>query len=41
VPPELSPSVFITISAVSINLTAISIVVAASDDEEGVVLPRG
>jgi hypothetical protein len=34
VPPELSPSVSIVVSA-------ISIVVAASDDEEGVVLPRG
>jgi hypothetical protein len=34
VPPEQSPSV-------SIDLTAISIAVAASDDEEGVVLPRG
>jgi hypothetical protein len=38
VPSELSPSVSI---AVSIDLTAISITVAASDDEEGVVLPRG
>jgi hypothetical protein len=28
-------------SAISINLTAISIAIAASDDEEGVVLPRG
>jgi hypothetical protein len=28
-------------SAVSIDLTGISIAVAASDDEEGVVLPRG
>jgi hypothetical protein len=41
VPPEPSPSVSIIISAVSIDLTAISIVVAASNDEEGVVLPRG
>jgi hypothetical protein len=41
VPPELSPSVSIAVSAVSIDLTAISIVVAASYDEEGVVLPRG
>jgi hypothetical protein len=41
VPPELSPSVSIAISAVSIDLTAISIAVAASYDEEGVVLPRG
>jgi hypothetical protein len=31
----------IAISIVSIDLTAISIAVAASDDEEGVVLPRG
>jgi hypothetical protein len=38
VPPESSPSVSI---AVSIDLIAISIVVAASYDEEGVVLPRG
>jgi hypothetical protein len=41
VPPEPSPSVSIAISAVSIDLTAIFIVVAASYDEEGVVLPRG
>jgi hypothetical protein len=41
VPPEPSPSVSIAFSAVSIDLIAISIVVAASDDEEGVVLPRG
>jgi uncharacterized membrane protein len=41
VPPKPSPSVSIAVSAVSIDLTAISIVVAASDDEEGVVLPRG
>jgi hypothetical protein len=41
VPLEPSPSVSITVSAVSIDLTAISIVVAASGDEEGVVLPRG
>jgi uncharacterized membrane protein len=41
VPSEPSPSVSITISTVSIDLTAISIVVAASYDEEGVVLPRG
>jgi hypothetical protein len=41
VPPEPSPSVSITVFAVSIDLTAISTVVAASDDEEGVVLPRG
>jgi hypothetical protein len=36
-----SPSVSIAISAVSIDLTAIFIVVATFDDEEGVVLPRG
>jgi hypothetical protein len=33
--------VSITVFAVSIDLIAISIAVAASDDEEGVVLPRG
>jgi hypothetical protein len=33
--------VFITIFAVSIDLTTISIAVAVSYDEEGVVLPRG
>jgi hypothetical protein len=41
VPPEPSPSVSIAVTAVSIDLTAISIAVVASDDEEGVVLPRG
>jgi hypothetical protein len=41
VPPEPCPSVSIAVSAVSIDLTAIFIVVAAFDDEEGVVLPRG
>jgi hypothetical protein len=41
VPLEPSPSVSIVVSTISIDLTAISIVVAASDDEEGVVLPRG
>jgi hypothetical protein len=41
VPPEPSPSVSIAVSTVSIDLTAISIAVPASDDEEGVVLPRG
>jgi hypothetical protein len=41
VPSELSPSVSIAVSAVSIDLTAISIVVAVSYDDEGVVLPRG
>jgi hypothetical protein len=40
VPPEPSPSVSIAVSTVSIDLIAISITVAASDDEEGVVLPR-
>jgi hypothetical protein len=33
--------VSIAISAISIDLTAISIAIAASYDEEGVVLPRG
>jgi hypothetical protein len=41
VPPEPSPSVFIAVSAISIDLTAISINLAVSYDEEGVVLPRG
>jgi hypothetical protein len=41
VPPEPSPSVSIAVSNVYIDFTAISIVVAASNDEEGVVLPRG
>jgi hypothetical protein len=41
VPPEPSPSISIIITADSIDLTAISIVVAASDDEEGVVFPQG
>jgi hypothetical protein len=41
VPPEPSPSVFIAVFAVSIDLTAISINLAVSYDEEGVVLPRG
>jgi hypothetical protein len=41
VPLEPSPSVSIVVSAISINLIAISFAVAASDDEEGVVLPRG
>jgi hypothetical protein len=41
VPPELSPSVSITVYVVSIDLTAIFIAVAASYDEEGLVLPRG
>jgi hypothetical protein len=41
VPPEPSPSVYIDVSAVSIDLTVISINLAVSDDEEGVVLPRG
>jgi hypothetical protein len=34
-------AISITVIAISIDLTAISIAVAASDDEEGVVLPRG
>jgi hypothetical protein len=33
--------VSITISAISIDLTTISINLAVSHDEEGVVLPRG
>jgi hypothetical protein len=41
VPPEPAPSVSIAISAVSIDLTAISTNLAVSYDEEGVVLPRG
>jgi hypothetical protein len=41
VPPEPSPSISIVVSAVSIDLTAISIIIAASDDEERVFLPRG
>jgi hypothetical protein len=41
VPPEPSTLVSIAVSAVSIDLTAISIAIAASYDEEGVVLPRG
>jgi hypothetical protein len=41
VPPEPSPSVSIAVSTVSIDLTAIYINLAASYDEEGVVLPWG
>jgi hypothetical protein len=41
VPSEPSPSVSIAVSAISIDLTAISINLAVSYDEEGVVLPRG
>jgi hypothetical protein len=41
VPPEPSPSVSIAVSAVSIDLTTISTNFVASNDEEGVVLPRG
>jgi hypothetical protein len=41
VPPEPSPSISITVSAVSIDLTAISIVVAASYNEEGVFFSPG
>jgi hypothetical protein len=41
VPLEPSPSVSITVSTVSIDLTAISINLAVSYDEEGVVLPQG
>jgi hypothetical protein len=36
-----SPSVSITVSAVSIDLTAISINLVVSYDEEGVVHPQG
>jgi hypothetical protein len=41
VPPELSPSVSIAVSAVSIDLTAIFTNLVVSYDEERVVLPRG
>jgi hypothetical protein len=41
VPPEPSPLVSITVSTVSIDLTTISINIAVSYDEEGVVLPQG
>jgi hypothetical protein len=41
VPPEASPSVSIAVSTIFIDLTAISINLAVSYDEEGVVLPRG
>jgi hypothetical protein len=41
VPPEPSPLVSIIVSAVSIDLTAISINLAVSYDEEGVVHPLG
>jgi hypothetical protein len=41
VPPEPSPSVSIVVSAISIDLTAISINLAVSYDEEGVVHLRG
>jgi hypothetical protein len=41
VSPEPSPSVSIAVFAISINLTAISINLAVSYDEEGVVHPRG
>jgi hypothetical protein len=41
VPPEPSPSVSIAVSTVSIDFTTISINLAVSYDEEGVVLPRG
>jgi hypothetical protein len=41
VPPEPSPSISIAVSAISIDLTAISINRAVSYDEEGVVHPRG
>jgi hypothetical protein len=41
VPPEPSRSVSIAVSAVSIDLTATSINLVVSYDEEGVVYPRG
>jgi hypothetical protein len=41
VPSKPSPSFSIAVSAVSIDLTAISINLAVSYDEEGVVHPRG
>jgi hypothetical protein len=41
VPPKPSPSVSIAVSVVSIDLTAISINLAISYDEEGVVFPWG
>jgi hypothetical protein len=41
VPPEPSPSVSIAVPTISIDLTAISINLAVSYDEEGVVLPQG
>jgi hypothetical protein len=41
VPSEPSPSVSIAVSAISTDLSAISINLAVSYDEEGVVLPRG
>jgi hypothetical protein len=41
VPLEPSLSVSIAVSAISIHLTAISINLVVSYDEEGVVLPRG
>jgi hypothetical protein len=41
VPPEPSPSVSIAVFAVSIDVTTISINLAVSYDEEGVVHPRG
>jgi hypothetical protein len=41
VPPEPSSSASIAVSAISIDLTAISINLDVSYDEEGVVLPRG
>jgi hypothetical protein len=40
VPPEPSPSVSIAVFTVSIDLTAISINLAVSYDEKGVVLPQ-
>jgi hypothetical protein len=41
VPLEPSPLISIAVSAISIDLTSISINLAVSYDEEGVVHPRG
>jgi hypothetical protein len=39
--PDPSPPVSIAVSAISIDLTAISINLAVSYDEKGLVHPRG
>jgi hypothetical protein len=41
VPPKPSPLVSITVSTISIDLTAISINLVVSYNEEGVVYPQG